>query len=429
MSDQDIFAQLTAMFGGWQESNGQSREDSLNESKAARKASSANASLQAKTQTSIAKLQAKTQLKLQDKSDEAALERLQAELMTRLQITDKEAASAMARLESELGFRREDLAQRLLESRERLGFDREKLTAEIGIERDKLGLAREEMERIGIPKMLADKWFQEKQVEIAFEQIQVDREKIGVERGRLGYDVFSKAVDMASTPAKYFQFGDFASGIASNSEAVDWLNELNNQAAWAGWGAQSAAGSGFGPSQDIAAQGNQAIDPMTAMGQMLNFMGVTAPSHGTAAYQTQYDVTPWTAANQAQAEAMQAAGQWPPGGLAPSQITGGVPVGTPGTHGAPAVGVNLGAGLPNNPAMADFMSKQAVELNAVNDIAKRGGSAMAPGTLERLNATNPDALAKFTSGIQKLRYDAPGWLRDYQRAGVYQGNPEQLQAA
>jgi hypothetical protein len=45
-----------------------------------------------------------------------------------------------------------------------------------------------------------------------------------------------------------------------------------------------------------------------------------------------------------------------------------------------------------------------------------------------MQANDPDTLAKFQSGLGKLRYAVPDWLRSYSRAGVYNAAPDQLVA-
>jgi hypothetical protein len=81
-----------------------------------------------------------------------------------------------------------------------------------------------------------------------------------------------------------------------------------------------------------------------------------------------------------------------------------------------------------NPALQAMLNQQQQELGQIGQVAKAGGSALAPGTLERMQANDPDTLAKFQSGLGKLRFSVPDWMRTYQRAGVYQASPDTLAA-
>jgi flagellum-specific peptidoglycan hydrolase FlgJ len=50
-----------------------------------------------------------------------------------------------------------------------------------------------------------------------------------------------------------------------------------------------------------------------------------------------------------------------------------------------------------------MLNQQQQELGQIGQVARAGGSALAPGTLERMQANDPDTLAKFQSGLGKLR--------------------------
>jgi hypothetical protein len=354
--------QITNWFNASQDSAQATRDLTKSEGKASRKSAQKIASSNNAASRANARLQAQTQTRIQAMSDESSMARLQAELASRLGIQNTQDAAAMARLEKDLGVRQADIDARLSIARDELGFKREELAANVQVERDKLAQAKDEMEKIGIPKMLADKWYQEQQVRLADSAQKIEEEKVGVQRGQLGLDAFSKAVDLASSPAKYFQFGDFAQGLAANPQATDWLKALGSE----------TAQSGFGPSTDVAASlPGVGISPQQAMGTMLSLLGANRT----------------TAADQA-------AG-------APAQI---------------------------NPALQAMLNQQQQELGQIGQVARAGGSALAPGTLERMQANDPDTLAKFQSGLGKLRFSVPDWMRSYSRAGVYNASPDQLVA-
>lgn len=277
-NDNDTLAQLTALFEKSQAANSSAQNTATKltkeELKTRLKIAQGGNETQIKvaqgnnaTQQSVANMEAQARAALSEKEQQAANERQAAELASRLGISNNEQAAAMARLEQELGVKREELSQNLLISNNELGFKREELAANVKTESDKIAQAREEMLKIGIPTMLANKWKQEQDVALAQEAQKIDREKIGVDRGRLGFDVFSKAVDLASSPASRYQFGDFAAGLAKNPQARDWFAAM----------AQSSNGSGFGPSADA---GTQPITPDQAMADFYTMMGVS-PS-GTA---------------------------------------------------------------------------------------------------------------------------------------------------
>jgi hypothetical protein len=351
-----------------------------------------------KSAREIAELEAKSRKKLQQQQDSAAMERLQAEIGSRLQISNNEITAQMARLEKELAVRREDIANTLTISRERLGFDREKLAADVQVERDRLGLAREEMERIGIPKMEADRWYQEQQVILAQEAQKIDRERIGVERGRLGLDAFTKAVELASSPASRYQFGDFAAGLANSAEARNWFGALEDAVNQSGFGVASDAG----------------VQPMTPQQALASMMGFLTGQ-------------PATPVDQA-AAAVQAAGQQAAdfGGDFAGQVQGPVDGAAPAGGSPMTVGANstdpltgmLQQMATTNPALQEYLDRQNQELGQIAKIADAGASALAPGSLERLGETG---LAEFVSGLKKLRRDDTQWLRNYQMTRPSQG--------
>lgn len=364
-----------------------------------------------KQQKDIANLEEKNRLAVQNAGDKAALERLQSELSSRLQIVDKEQAGAMARLEKELGVRREDMANQLTMSRERLGFDREKLAADVQSEREKLAFAREEMEKIGIPKMLADKWYQEQQVILAQEAQKIDRERIGVERGRLGLEAFTKAVELASSPASRFQFGDFATGLARNAQARDWTAALTD----------AVNQSGFGVAADA---GVQAMAPQDALAAMLGFLGnqpgtSTPTQPGTSAAAATTVSVPGAPAPVRTDFASDVKGTPVP--AVPGAVgVMGAPVGSPADPALGGGGDYGGYGDISglSPALQAYLNQNNAELGQIAKIADAGASALAPGVLEGLGETG---LAEFVSGLKKLRRDDTAWLSNYAKTRPYQG--------
>jgi hypothetical protein len=389
-----------------------------------------------KSAKQIAELEAKSRRKLQEQQDKSAMQRLEAEISSRLQITDKEIAGQMARLEKELSVRREDIANQLTMSRERLGFDREKLAADVQVERDRLQLAREEMERIGIPKMEADRWYQEQQVILAQEAQKIDRERIGVERGRLGLEAFSKAVELASSPASRYQFGDFAAGLAGSAEARNWFAALED----------AVNQSGFGVAADA---GVQPMTPQQALSSMMGFLTgqPASPVDQAAAAVAATQAPPPGAAQTADRPEPMVVGAAPVSGAASLPVdiqadrtaAAGTGFGTD-IAGAPAgtAGVGAGATTPiaadgsgpdplagmlqqmaaTNPALQSYLDRQNQELAQIGQIADAGASALAPGSLERLGE---NGLAEFVSGLKKLRRDSDAWLRNYQISRPSQG--------
>ncbi len=359
-----------------------------------------------KSREKIAQLDRDSQRKLQEQQDRAALERSQAEIAARLQISNNEITAQMARLEKELGVRREDLANQLTMSRERLGFDREQLAANVQIERDKLAHAKDEMERIGIPKMLADKWYQEQQVQLAQSAQQIDRERLKVERGKLGLDAFTKAVELASNPATRFQFGDFATGLAANAQARDWTAALTD----------AVNQSGFGQAVDA---GVQPMTPQSALAAMLGFLGAGAQPG-------------------AQEGAQAAAGV--PGVGAPAGVGTdnyqrpvlGTDMDTPGDEQAGAPGRTAAVqGAPDammskyygdlskySPEMQAYLRANEAQLGQIEKVADAGASSLAPGALESLGETG---LAEFVSGLKKLRRDPELYMKNYQKSRPAQG--------
>lgn len=382
---EDALKKLTSMFNASQKSN----------SKAAKEANK------------LAKKELDLRNEISRREVEAANQRSAQEIAARLQISNNEQAAAMARLEKELQVRREDMEQQLLISRERLGFDREQLAANIKIENDKLLVAREEMEKIGIPKMLADKWYQEQQVALAQSAQQIDREKIGVERGRLGFDVMSKAIELASSPATRYQFGDFAQSLARNPNAADWLRAMAEESQRGGFAIPSDAGV-------------QAITPEEAMAEFMGMLGVD-PATGQQIVNGEVvsaSSAPATASlTGAPEEIAQRAAER---GFA-GPVSGG------DARGAAAASYGAGAEASlvptqiaqTNPQLQAFLQQQEQELKTIGDVFDKGAHALAPGTLE---GWGEDNVASFISGGKKLRRDTAGWLRNYERAGVHQAS-------
>lgn len=353
---------------------------------------------------------------LQEMENKAASDRLAKELETRLKITKKENAAAMARLEMELGVRREDMANQLTMSRERLGFDREKLAADVQIERDKLAMAREEMEKIGIPKMEAERWYNEQQVILAQEAQKIDRERVGVERGRLGLDALSKGVELASSPATRFQFLDFANGLANSAEARDWLGALTDATNLTGFG--------------LAADRNvQTMTPAEALNAMVaTLTGQTAaqsaqgtgatPGTGAAIYDPYYKVAPnGTVTGPGGSFGYNDAWSWGEANrLANAKSATGTPM-VLTASGTNAAGNAVQDGGPAT-ALSQYTTQLNNELGQIEKVADAGASSLAPGTLESLGK---DGLAEFVSGLNKLRMDSNAWLRNYELSRPAQG--------
>jgi hypothetical protein len=414
------------------------------------------------------------------------------ENQTRLQLQEKEAVAAeqqQAReLASKLGIvnleQQQDIEARLTLGREQLGFSREQLAANMQVENAKLAQAHEEMVRVGIPAMLADKWYKEQQVVLAQSAQRIDQQNANTNEGRLGYDVFSKAVDMASTPAKRYQFGDLMSGLATNPNARDWMAKMSG----------AVNDSGFGPSSET---GVMPITPQQALGDFMGMLGVPGAGPGTGqpagvislegvrqfltenpGYGVQNAVTYLTTpGNEVAAAGMiQRERQRMQTGQAPTSMPGvsqfltenpgatlqdavdwlTKPVNSAAAQamaqreqarvGAATEGVAFAGGSPTfsesrqpvslgsaasgmnptgNAALDAFLAQRNAELGQIAKIADAGGSALTPGTLESMK---PDDLAEFQSGMAKLRRDVPAWTRDYQTAGVYNAAPDKLAA-
>lgn len=326
-----------------------------------------------------------------------------AELTNRTQISTSEQQAAMARLEKELGVRSVEIANNLKIAEDQLGFNRDQLAANVKIEADKLAQAHEEMVKIGIPKMEADRWYQQQQVLLAQSAQKIDQQRANTEEGKLGFDVYSKAVEMASDPRARYQLGDMLTGVANNPFARNWMAMASG----------AAQDTGFGIPGDA---GNGAITPQQALGDFMSMMGApsgTSPQQAAGTLASGQDP-----AAAAQLQAVKGPMQQEESGQGPA-----VAVDQQSLKGPMQQAAGGPAGL--SPQLQAYLQRQQQELGQIGQVADAGAGALAPGTME---SWGDDKVKEFQSGLAKLGRDVPTWMSNYAKTRVYQGGPEQMAA-